>query len=167
MTAETVARIIQLIIAPAVMITVCSVIQNGILGRYGSIGDRLRALAIERLKLLDAEHSTFIETERIREIDFELPIVNRRHRLLQDALLVIYGSDLVFLLVMFTIALSIGFNSGWIATGALILFLFGTVVLLIGILFITIEIRMSHQAIYYEIKRVSSLSRPFPQTKCD
>lgn len=53
MNAETVVQTIQLVIAPTVMISSCTLIQNAILGRYSSIGDRLRVLVRERLDLLE------------------------------------------------------------------------------------------------------------------
>ena len=52
MSAADVAQTIQLIIAPVVLVTACTLIQNGILGRYANLGERMRLLAGERLELL-------------------------------------------------------------------------------------------------------------------
>jgi hypothetical protein len=73
--------------------------------------------------------------------------------------LILYGSIAIFLLTMFAIALSVGFNSARVATFALILFVGGTGVLTIGVFLISSEVRMSHQAICYEVSRVIALKR--------
>ena len=48
MDLEMVARTIQFIIAPAVMITSCCIPGTGLLGHYSSIGERLRVTVRER-----------------------------------------------------------------------------------------------------------------------
>ncbi|MFN5854393.1 MAG: DUF2721 domain-containing protein [Pseudanabaenaceae cyanobacterium] len=167
MNAEIVARIIQQIIAPAVLVHVCMVMLNGVLGRYAGIGDRLRSLAHERLELL--HHNDLQDTiiqERLQEITVQIPVISHRHRLLQSAVLITYGATMIFLLSMFAIALSTGLSSNpshmdyaiFFANGALFLFLSGAIMLLAAVFYITLEIRFSHQAIYYEIKRVTSIS---------
>jgi len=167
MNAEIVARIIQQIIAPAVLVHVCMVMLNGVLGRYAGIGDRLRALAHERLYLLHSNDlSDTLVQERLQEITAQIPVISRRHHLLQNAVLITYGATIIFLLSMFAIALSTGLSSNarhidyatFFANGALFLFLSGAVLLLTAVFYITLEIRFSHRAIYYEIKRVTSLS---------
>ena len=49
MNAEMVARIIQLILAPVVMISACAILESGLLGHYASINARLRNMTHERL----------------------------------------------------------------------------------------------------------------------
>jgi hypothetical protein len=51
---EIVAQSIQTIIAPTVMVSVCTLIQNGVLGRYSTIGNRMRSLVRERADFLAA-----------------------------------------------------------------------------------------------------------------
>jgi len=52
MNLEMIVRTIQLIIAPAVMITSCCIFTNGLLGHYAAIGERLRITIRERVDLL-------------------------------------------------------------------------------------------------------------------
>src|ERR1041385_1344158 len=88
MDLEMVARTIQLIIAPAVMITSCCIFTNGLLAHYAAIGERLRITVRERVDLLketeagsqrrptiegNAEGSGLIIQERLADIDFQIP----------------------------------------------------------------------------------------------
>ncbi len=49
MNLDMVARTIQLVLAPVVMVTTAALILNGVLGRYSAVNDRLRVMALERL----------------------------------------------------------------------------------------------------------------------
>jgi hypothetical protein len=160
MNAADVAQTIQLIIAPVVLITACAIIQGSILGRFMYVGQRLRSLANERLDLLHTgkmEDAFFLE--RVQEIDRQIPLLKHRHRLLQRALLLTYSAITVFLISMFAIALSVASNAGIIAVSALICFLLGTCLLLVGVIFAGQEIRMSHRAICYEVDRITALKK--------
>lgn len=162
MSAADVAQTIQLIIAPVVLITACAIIQGGILGRFMYVGQRMRALASERLELLHTgKTEDAFSLERLQEIDRQIPLLKQRHRLLQNAVLLIYSAILVFLISMFAIALSVALDSSEVAAAVLLCFLLGTCLLLIGVIFAGQEIRMSHKAICYEVNRITSLSQFF------
>ena len=160
MSAVDLAQTIQLIIAPVVMITACMLFQNGVLARYASIGQRIRLLSHERFELVmsDKARDTF-NLGRLQAIDRQLPILTHRHRLIQRAALLAYGATAIFILTMFAIALSVALKPGTVGTIALILFLIGTGILLIGIFCIGLEIRMSHRAICYEVHQITLLGK--------
>ena len=52
MSISDVIQTIQFIIAPVVLVTACAIIQGGVLERFMHVGQRIRSLANERLKLL-------------------------------------------------------------------------------------------------------------------
>jgi uncharacterized protein DUF2721 len=167
MTSETVARTIQTILAPVVMVTTCSIMLGGLLSHYAAINDRLRTMAHERLELLraigwktapSADVDAFT-SERMSEIDAQMPELLRRHKLVRDAVLMVYSAILIFVANMFVIALAAALNSEAISTAALVIFLFGTAILFVGVLFTIVEIRQSHRAIAYEARRVLDLGR--------
>jgi alanine-alpha-ketoisovalerate/valine-pyruvate aminotransferase len=158
MNAADVAKTIQLIIAPVVLITACALIQNAILMRYAAVGQYMRSLALERLQLLRSNKTTDpFYLERFQEIDRQIPLLIQCHRLLQKNVLLIYGSISIFLMNMFAIALTVALGSDAASTFALMLFLLGTGVLLSSVFLTTLEIRMSHQAICYEVSRITML----------
>lgn len=166
MTAQEVAQIIQEIIAPVVMISSCAILVSGILARYAELNLRLRAMAAERLQLLrtaDGELSLAAtkteayKVERLTEIDAQAPALLRRHELLHNAVLTTYGAILALVLCMFVIAWAAVGRSAPLANLALILFLVGMCTLLVGLLFVAIEVRASASAVRYEIRRVLGL----------
>jgi Protein of unknown function (DUF2721) len=164
MNAEMVAGTIQLIIAPVVMVTACALILNGILARYAGVNDRLRALSRERFDLVRmgraeglADEEFF--AERLEEIDEQVPQLVRHHKLLHDGLLAVYAAVLVYVADMFIIAVAVASDSSPLAVIALLVFLGGTAVLLVGILLTALEVRTSHQAVQVEAARVRALMR--------
>ncbi|MBD2462705.1 DUF2721 domain-containing protein [Oscillatoria sp. FACHB-1407] len=162
MSATDVAQTIQLIIAPVVLITACAITQGGILGRFIYVGQRIRSLATERLQLLHTgKMNDAFSLERLQEIDRQIPLLKHRHRLIQRAVLLIYSAIAVFLVSMFAIALSVASSLSLVATLALLLFLVGTCLLLAGVIYAGLEVRMSHQAICYEVNRVTALDKFF------
>ncbi len=162
MNAEDVAKTIQLIIAPVVLVTACAIIQGGVLGRFVYVGQRIRALANERLELLhQGKTDDGFSIERLQEIDRQIPLLKQRHRLLQRSGLLIYTAVIIFLTSMFAIALSVASNVSAIATIALLCFMGGTCLLLIAVILASQEIRLSHQAICYEVNRIASLTEFF------
>lgn len=159
MSAADIAQTIQLIIAPVVLITACMLFQNGVLARYASLGQRIRSLSHERFELLRGKAEDRFNLERLQAIDRQLPLLTHRHRLIQRSALLAYCAIAIFILTMFAIALSVTLRAGLIGTVALILFLMGTGVLLVGIFFIGLEIRMSHRAICYEVHQITLLGK--------
>jgi hypothetical protein len=160
------ARTIQFILAPVVMITSCAVLLNGLLARYAAVNDRLRTMDHERFDLLvrsvalgssEANHEKALVDERLDEIDTQLPILLRRHQVLRDGLLALYGAILVFVAAMFAIATVVIASLPAVTYGALVLFLLGNALLLFSVLLIVIEVRMSHRALRYEVGRLLRL----------
>lgn len=168
MTVEEITRAIQLILAPVVMITSCAILVGGMLTHYAAINDRLRSLARERLTLLQGTEGTLsvvsvagdaFKTERLLEIDKQLPSLLRRHMLVHHGVVATYGAIAVFVVSMFVIAFAVASQSASLATAALVLFLIGTAVLLAGLVFIVVEVRSSNDAVQYEVRRVMSLGK--------
>lgn len=166
MSVQTITRAIQFILAPVVMVTSCAILANGILSRYASINDRMRSLTMERLDLLRGSDGSMsissvagdrLKVERLHEIDEQLPRLLHRHRLAHNSALATYLAVLIFVVSMLAIALAVLPNSATLAAIALVLFLAGTVVLLVGVLLISVEVRTSNQEIRYEVERVLSL----------
>jgi Protein of unknown function (DUF2721) len=164
MSIDTIVRTISLILAPAVMITSCALLLNGLNVRYESMIVRMRAMHRERLELLQSLVNmpgriepqtggfTGFSTHRIQEIEFQLPRILRRHKLIRDAVLAIDVAVLIFITSMFIIALAAIINSTFTAQIAFFTFLVGTAALLVGIFTSTREIYRSQQEVAYEIQ---------------
>ncbi len=158
MTVQLTTNIIQLIVAPVVMITSCSLILSGLLTRYAAVNDRLRVMTRERLDLVfAATPAGALQAERLNEIDRQTPDLLTRHTALHNSIFVVYGAILLFIANMFIIALAAFFDSAALATAVLIEFLLATLALFGGVLIAAIEVRSSHRAVQYETRRVSAL----------
>jgi hypothetical protein len=165
-TPAAVFRAIQLILAPVVMITSCGIIVNGLLTRYGAISDRMREMARERLDLVkgalsgavpDVGSSDAYVKERLTEVDYQLPLLLRRHRMLRDSLQAMYLAILVFVLSMVVFGVAAWVNASSAAVAALLVFLAGQVALVVGLFWNVLEIRTSDRAVEYEVQRVQRL----------
>lgn len=164
MSIEDIIRTISFIVAPAVMISACTLFLNGLLSRYESISARMRAMHRERLDLLQAstegdKGGYGFATQRIQEIEHQLPSILHRHRLIRNAILSVNSAILVFVLSMFMIASAVISKSSVVGTTALFIFLLGTGALLLGVAITSIELSRSQQEVSYEIKHGLSLTK--------
>ena len=160
MNAEVVAQTIQLVIAPAVMISGCAIIQSGILGRYSNIGTRLRSLTRERLELIttpDVPDRLFNDALFLQ--DSQLKSLSRRHLLIQAAVLVLYGAILWFLFSMLAIAAAKMLGLMLFALIAFTLFLLGTFTLLLAVPLASSEVWISHKAVQSEVRWAMTQAR--------
>jgi hypothetical protein len=168
MDVQTVAQTIQLIIAPVVMVTACSLLLNGMNARYAVVNDRLRLLARERLELLRSGGGPSLKVgpgadaytvERLAEIDSQVPGLLDRHRLIRNSLLAIVYATATFVATMLVIALAVETHSAVVAIVVLLFVVVGTALLLVGLAVAVLEIRESHVTVHYEVTRVMSLGR--------
>jgi hypothetical protein len=160
---EEVTKTISLIIAPVVMITACAVMANGLIIRYGSLGDRLRTV---NQKLRDLQESDLLhdrdKAQRAQELEFLLRDLLKHHHFVHDALVLTYASILVFMVDMLVIAIAVATNVTWLSQMALIVFLSGVAVLFGGMVLIAYELRTSHYSIQLEVHRTCRLCRHQP-----
>jgi hypothetical protein len=160
---EEVTKIINLIIAPVVMITTCAIVVNGLIVRYGSLGDRLRTVnqGLSDLQESDLTHNRN-KAPRLQELEFMLRDLLKHHHFVHDALVLIYISILVFMLDMLVIAIAVATNVSWLSQMALIVFLGGVAILFAGMVLIAYELRTSHYSIQLEVHRTCRLCRHQP-----
>jgi hypothetical protein len=152
-------------VAPVVLITAAAILSGALLAMYGSVNDRMRAMNRERLEILTGTAGILLLVaevpasgqERLTQIDTQLPMLLRRHRLIHNAVLLIYAGVAVLVLSVIAIAVAVTNGSGAVGTAALVLVLAGTVTLLGGLLFAARSIMISMDAIDYEVKRALSL----------
>ena len=156
---------IQAMVAPVVLITTSAILSGALLTMYGSVNDRMRAMDHERLEILTGADGTILPAaevapsgrERLSQIDTQLPKLLRRHRLLHNAVLLIYAGVGVLVLSVIAIAIAVTASSGATGTASLVLVLIGTVMILGGLLSAARSIIISMDAIDYEVKRTLSL----------
>ena len=156
---------VQAMVAPVVLITTAAILSGALLTMYGSVNDRMRTMDHERLEILTGAAGALLSAsevapsgrERLTQIDTQLPLLLRRHRLLHNAVLLIYAGVAVLVLSVIAIGVAVTGSSGAAGTAALVLVLTGTVMLLGGLLFAARSIIISTDAIDYEVRRTLSL----------
>jgi len=152
---------VQAMVAPVVLITTAAILSGALLTMYSSVNDRMRAMDSERLDILTSAGTLLSAAEvlpagreRLTQIDTQqLPMLLRRHRLLHNAVLLIYAGVAVLVLSVIAIAVAVTGSSAAAGTAALALVLAGTVTLLGGLLFAARSIMISMDAIDYEVRR--------------
>ena len=156
---------IQAMVAPVVLITAAALLSGALLGMYGAVNDRMRAMSHERLDILTGADGTLLAAtqvpasgqERLTQIDAQLPMLLRRHRLLHDAVLLLFAGVAVLVLSVIAIGLAVTNRWGPVGIVALVLVLVGTATLLTGLLFAARSIMASTDAIDWEVDRALSL----------
>ena len=156
---------ISAMVAPVVLVTTSALLSNGLLAVYGSVNDRMREMTSERLALLCGAHGQFlsktelsaVSQERLAEIDEQIPMILRRHRLIKDAVLILYGAVAILGLSVIAIAVAVSAGSESFGNAALGLVLAGTLVLISGLLVAARSLATSNDAISYAVSRTNSL----------
>ena len=161
MELEMVARTIQLIIAPAVMITACCIFANGLLALYAAIGERLRVTVRERVDLLRETETNSsndsIVKERVEDIDFQNPNLLRHHWMVRTSLAGTFIAMAFYILDMFVIACSVISTKSGFYSAILVVFLVGVASQLIGVLYSVFDALMSHKIYAYESRHAMLL----------
>src|ERR1051326_5370063 len=155
MSAETITRTIQLILAPVVMLSACAIFVGGLLSHYEAINARMRSMARERLELLrSSTYGDPFSSERVSELDVQLPQLLRRHALVHHALLAAYSGILILVASMCAIAFSAVNAADWLMALVLAMFVAGILAMLISVVLIAFEVRISQPAVSFAVRRV-------------
>jgi hypothetical protein len=155
MSAEAIMRTIQLIVAPVVMISACAVFVGGLLSHYEAINGRMRSMARERLELLrSSREADRFASERLAELDTQLPQLVERHALVHHSLLAAYTGILILVASMCAIAFSAVVAAEWLVGLVLAMFVAGILGMLLSVILIALEVRTSQRAVTFEVQRV-------------
>jgi hypothetical protein len=152
-------------LAPTVLMTTTAILAGGVQTMYAGVNDRMRNMTAEKLSHLTAADGGLMAEaglpaalrERVAEIDTQLPLLLRRHRMLHDALQLLYTAVLTIVVAMILIAISITAPAPAAGDVALVVLLTATIVLLLGLLSVARTVHQSANAIDYEVDRVLRL----------
>jgi hypothetical protein len=158
-------RAIQAMLAPVVLMTTAAILAAGVQAMYSAVNDRMRVMTAERFAhLIDAKGELISVTalpsgarERLRQIDVELPMLSRRHRLIHHGLLLMYSTVLFVVIAMILVAVSVTVPVDAAGVVALAFVLVGTVALMLGLVFVARSVHTSANAVNYEMREVLRL----------
>jgi hypothetical protein len=155
---DELVRIVGAIVAPAVMVTSCSIALGALFTRYAELSSSMRALHRERLDLLDSiagrtdGDPRSRDLRRIAEIERQLPGLVGRHSQVRDSVLAVVFAVIVLVAAMFLIAAAEISKSRWLAEAALGTFLAALAAFMAGLLVAASELWRSQREVAFEIE---------------
>ena len=91
MDTQTLIKIIQLMLAPAVMINACGLLLLGINNKYSAMMSRIRVLNEEKRrymgKIKDSKEIDYFETTRFQSIAKQIKVLQNRLKLIRNSIL--------------------------------------------------------------------------------
>jgi len=148
----SVIQIIQLILAPAVMINACGLLLLATSSKYSSVLIRIRLLNDEKRKLFrKAGEKNFEETQRLESLASQIGHLMQRAGLVRNAIMCYTGAIAMFILTSLLIGFSFliqGFQSD---SAIMIAFLIGMVVILAGVAFSFLDAKRGYQIVRFDV----------------
>jgi hypothetical protein len=149
---ESASGLIQIMLAPGLMISACGLLLLGMNNKYSLIVNRIRLLNEERRKSRYDKEALKNEKKRHRSIDVKILKLNARIILVRNAVFS-YSIAVAFFIIS---SLMIGINKisnpadlNWLV---IIFFLVGMIFVLAGIIFAAIEVWRGYQIVRIEIE---------------
>jgi hypothetical protein len=151
-TEYTVIQIIQLILAPAVMINACGLLLLATSNKYSSVLNRIRLLNDEKRKLFKkAGEKNFEETQRLESLARQIGHLMLRAKLVRDAVMCYTGAIALFILTSLLIGFSFlihGFESDSLT---IVAFLIGMCTILAGIAFSFLDAKRGYEIVKFDV----------------
>jgi Protein of unknown function (DUF2721) len=152
---SSIVQIIQLMLAPGLMISACGLLLLGMNNKYSLIVNRIRLLNEERRKALhklgDTEFS-FQENVRFESITKQLERLTYRVGLVRNAVLSYTIAVALFVLTSLLIGFGYLFEIARLNSIITILFLLGMTSVLAGVLFAAYETYKGYEIVKYEVE---------------
>lgn len=149
----SVIQVIQLILAPAVMINACGLLLLSTSNKYSLVLNRIRLLNDEKRKLFrKAGEKNFEENLRLESLSKQLGQLMIRAKLMRDAVLC-YTSG-VGLFVVTSLLIGIQFFNAVLQFQYLILgiFLLGMISMFLGAIFAFLDAKRGYDIVQYDVR---------------
>ena len=151
----SIVQIIQLMLAPGLMISACGLLLLGMNNKYSLVVNRIRLLNEERRKVLrkidDPEFSSR-ENIRIESITRQLQILTYRVKMVRNAVLAYTIAVALFVVTSLLIGLGYLFDITRLNSFITTLFLLGMVSVLCGVIFAAYETYKGYEIVKYELE---------------
>jgi hypothetical protein len=152
---SSIVQIIQLMLAPGLMISACGLLLLGMNNKYSLVVNRIRLLNEERrrsLKKLDDKELTLQENVRFESINKQLERLTYRVKLVRNAVLAYTIAVALFVLTSLLIGFGYLFDITRLNSFITILFLFGMISVLFGVIFAAYETYRGYEIVRYEVE---------------
>lgn len=148
-------QIIQLMLAPALMISACGLLLLGINNKYSLVVNRIRLLNEEKRRLLikiGEQPSTTDDNVRLESIATQLTALTYRAKLVRNSVLCYTSAVALFVFTSLLIGVSSFLAIGKLNFFIITAFLFGMIFVLAGVIFAGFETKKGYDIISYEVK---------------
>lgn len=148
-------QIIQLMLAPAVMISACGLLLLSINNRYSLVVNRIRLLNEEKRKLMVKVGDRAPETEdnvRLESIAYQIQYLVARGKLVRNAVLNYIIGIALFVLTSLLIGVLSFLTIGQLNFFIIFAFLLGMIFVFIGTIFMAFEAKKGYEIILFEVK---------------
>jgi len=152
---STIVEIIQLMLAPGLMISACGLLLLGMNNKYSLVVNRIRLLNEERRKVLhkmDDKDFNYHENVRFESITKQLQKLEYRVKLVRNAVLSYTIAVALFVLTSLLIGVGYLFEMSRLNSLITILFLFGMVSVLIGVMYAAYETWRGYEIVKFEVE---------------
>lgn len=152
---NSIVEIIQLMLAPGLMISACGLLLLGMNNKYSLVVNRIRLLNEERRKTVHKTEDNdfkYHENLRLESISMQITKLVYRVKLVRNA--VLFYTIAVALFVLTSILIGFGFLSDFTKLNSLIisLFLLGMISVLFGVIFAAYETYKGYEIVNFEVK---------------
>ena len=151
----TVVQIIQLMLAPAVMISACGLLLLSINNKYSLVVNRIRLLNDEKRKLMMSIGEKPLATEdniRLESIAKQINYLVYRGKLVRNAVLTYIVGIALFVMTSLFIGISAFLSSPMLNDFIITAFLLGMLSVFIGTVYMGLEAKKGYEIILFEVK---------------
>ena len=151
----SIVQMIQLMLAPGLMISACGLLLLGMNNKYSLVVNRIRLLNEERrqlFKVMAERDFTYEENVRVESLTMQISGLILRVRLVKNAVLFDTIAVAIFVITSLFIGLQYTFDASIFNYIVTILFLIGMVCVLIGVSYAAYETKKGFDIIQLEVK---------------
>lgn len=153
---DTFIRAIQMMLAPAVMISACGLMLLGINNKHSFIVNRIRLLNEERrrymLKIQNNANIEFVETLRLQSVNKQLDDLLMRLRLVRNGIVFHILGIFMFILTSLVIGAELILRINLFEPIKIIIFSAGLILVAVGVIFALVETIKGYKIVYLDVK---------------
>lgn len=152
---SSIVQIIQLMLAPGLMISACGLLLLGMNNKYSLVVNRVRLLNEERRRFLiknSGKDFGYEENIRLESISKQITALLKRVRLVRNAVLAYTIAVAFFVLTSLSIGLQFASEKIELTELIITLFLLGMISVLSGIIYAGYETKKGYDIIHLEVK---------------
>jgi uncharacterized membrane protein len=151
----SIVEIIQLMLAPGIMISACGLLLLGMNNKYSLVVNRIRLLNEERRRVLhkvDEKDFNYQENQRLESISMQITSLVFRVKLVRNAVLCYTTAVALFVLTSLSIGFGYLLDITKLNSLITILFLLGMISVLCGVIFAAYETYKGYEIVNFEVK---------------